>query len=129
MAMNHAKRLLPVNHTTKTIHHHHHHAMYCIRYIQSSDIFRTIFIHEYLGIFKHIQHPVNTLHIHSLAIFGALAYLEPEANSKPCKTLIQHTQNPAIVRTVYSSIIQPFSGLFRTLCDACICRNLEYPKS
>ena len=32
-------------------------------------------------------------------------------------------------RTVYSGIIQPYSGIFRTLCNAYICRNLTYSES
>ena len=62
----------------------------------------------------------------NLAIFRALACLELEAYSKPCETLTRHIHNPAIVRTVYSGIIQPCSDIFRTLCNACIYRNLAY---
>ena len=40
--------------------------------------------------------PYVTLHIHNLAIFWALAYLEPEAYLKPCEMLMRHIQNPAI---------------------------------
>ena len=68
--------------------------------------------------------PVLPSQIHRLAKFRALAYLEPEAYSKPCETLTGHIQNPAIVRTVYSGIIQPYSDIFRTLCNACIGKNL-----
>ena len=50
--------------------------------------------------------------------------LEPEKNSKPCKTLTRYIQNPATVRTVYPNIIHPYSGIFRTLHKACICKNL-----
>ena len=57
----------------------------------------------------------NPRHVHSLSIFRALAYLEPEAYSKPCKTLIRHTQNPSIVRAVYSDIIQTYSEPCLTL--------------
>ena len=41
--------------------------------------------------------PVLPSQIHRLAKFRALAYLEPEAYSKPCETLTGHIQNPAIV--------------------------------
>ena len=61
-----------------------------------------------------------------LAIFWALAYLELEVYSKPCETLTRHIQIPGTVKTVYSGIIQPYSGIFRTLCNVCICRNLAY---
>ena len=44
-------------------------------------------------------------HVHKLAIFQVLAYLRPQPYSKKCETL---AQNPAIARTVYSSIIQPY---------------------
>ena len=43
-------------------------------------------------------------------------HLEPEAYSKRCQTLTRYVQKPAIVRTVYPGIIQPYSGIFRTLC-------------
>ena len=65
----------------------------------------------------------------TLPYLKTLAYLEPEACSKPCETLTRHIQNPAIARNVYSGIIQPYSGIFRTLCNACICRNLTYSES
>ena len=62
-------------------------------------------------------------------IFQALTYLEPEVYSKACQNLIRHTQNPTIVRTFHSGIIQPYAGIFRTLCNTCICRNLAYSES
>ena len=49
------------------------------------------------------------------AIFWALAYLKPEACSKPYKTLTSQVHDPAIVWIVYSGIIQTYSGIFRTL--------------
>ena len=39
--------------------------------------------------------------------------LRTEAYSKPCETLTRHIQNPAIIRTVYSGIIQPYSDIFK----------------
>ena len=42
---------------------------------------------------------------------------------KSCETLTRHIQNPP------QGIIQPYSDIFRTLCNACICRNLTYSKS
>ena len=105
------------------------------RYIQAySALLRHI--NAYWGIikecpcfFRHIQHTVWPLHIHNLSIFWALPYLESQAYSKFCETLIRHIQNPAIVRRVYSGIIQPLSGIFRTFSEACIWRNLEYWES
>ena len=112
--------------------------LYCIRHIQNSGIFTTLFIQVYAGIFKHIQHyygiftQIETLLRHiqaysgifrtlcNLAIFLALAYLELEAYSKPYETLTRHIQNSAIVRTVYSDIIQPYSAIFRVLRNPCI---------
>ena len=47
----------------------------------------------YSGIFTTLCSPFN---IHDLAIFGAIAYLEPGAYLKPCETLTSHIQNPAI---------------------------------
>ena len=36
---------------------------------------------------------------------------------------------PGIFRTLPWDIIQPYSGKFKTLCNACICRNLSYSES
>ena len=63
--------------------------------------------------------------MHNLAIFQALTYLEPETYSKPCETLIKHIQSPVTIRTVCSDIIQLYSDIIRTLCNACICRNFD----
>ena len=128
-------------------------AIYIIRHIQDSGIFRTLnagickhikaysaflrhihtywgFIEAYTSLFKHIQHPVQPLHIcATLAIFPVLAYLGLETYSKPCETFTRHMQNPAIVRTVYSGIIQSYSDIFRTFCNACKCKNLVYLES
>ena len=79
----------------------------------------------YSGLLNHIQHPVQPMHIHNLAIFQAMANLKPEVYSKPCEALTRRIQNSAIVRTVgtvYSDIIQPYSGILRTLCNSYICR-------
>ena len=43
---------------------------------------------------------------------------------KPCETSPRSIQNPAIVRIVYSGIIQPYSGIFRALSNPFICSNL-----
>ena len=69
------------------------------------------------------------MHLLNFVIVQALAYLEPEALSKSCETLTRHIQNPAIVRTVYSGIILPYSDIFRTWRNACICKNLTYLES
>ena len=53
-------------------------------------------------------------------MFWALTYLELRAYLKPCETLTIHIQNPAIGH---------YSGIFRTLCNTCICRNLTYSES
>ena len=42
--------------------------------------------------------------------FSPIRYLEPEPYSKPYANLTRHIHNPAIVRTVYSGTIQPYSG-------------------
>ena len=86
-------------------------------------------IKAYPGLFRHIQHPVKPSHIYNLTIFESLAYLEPKAYSKPYKTLNRHIQNLTIVRTVYSSIIQQYSDIFRTSCNACLWGNLAYSES
>ena len=61
-------------------------------------------IKAYSGLFRHIQHSLSPSHIHNLAIFWALAYLEPEAYLEPCETLTRHIQNPAIGH--YSAIFR-----------------------
>ena len=43
--------------------------------------------------------------------------------------MTRYIQTPIIVRIVYSSIIQPYSNLFRALCKTCICKNLAYSES
>ena len=81
-------------------------AMYCIRHIQNSGIFRYLFIHVYSGIFNHIhaywgiakvysdlfrdiQHTQQLLHIPKLGI-PTLSYSKPwliwnrKAYLKPC---------------------------------------------
>ena len=45
----------------------------------------------------------------------ALAYLEPEAYSKPLETLTRHIQNPHIARTVYSGIFRHIQNLVQPL--------------
>ena len=127
--------------------------MYCIRHIRNSGIFRTLFIQLCSGILKHIQHYSNilrdteTLFRHIQAYYGIFRTLcVTLVYRRPCHTLsprifradgifraghiqnpeTKYIQNPSIVRTVYSSIIQPFSGIFRTLCSPCICENLAY---
>ena len=123
---------------------HHTHSKFChIQISVYSGIFKRIqpysallrhidarsIIEEYSSLFRHIQNPVQPSRVHNLAIFRSLAYLKPEAYSKPWETLTKYIQNPAIVRTIYSCIIQPYSGIFKTLCNRCICRNLAYLES
>ena len=67
----------------------------------------------------------------NLHIFTTLPYSEPwhlelEAYSKPCQILTIHIKKLSIVRAVYRTIIQRYSGIFKTLCNACICRNILY---
>ena len=81
-------------------------------------------INTYSGLFSHIQHPVQPSHIHNLAIFWALAYLESKAYLKPCELLTRNIQNPAIGH--YWAM---FKCIFRTLCNTCIRRNMAYSES
>ena len=67
----------------------------------------------YSGLFRHIEHPVEPSHIHNLAIFWALAYLELEAYLKHCETLTKHIQNPAIGH--YSDIFRDIQNLVQRL--------------
>ena len=44
-------------------------------------------------------------------------HLKLEVYSKLSETFTRHILIPAIVITVYESIIQPYSGILQTLCD------------
>ena len=120
--------------------------MYWIRHIQNSGKLRTLFIQVHAGIFKLVQHYKGIVtHNETLlrniqaysGIFSTLALSQPchipspgifrtRDIFKPCETLTRPFKDPAIVRTVYSVIIQPYSDIFSTLCNACICRKLAY---
>ena len=63
-------------------------------------------------------------HIVTILPFSESWHLVLEAYSKPCETMTRQIQNPARLRTVYPSLIQLYSGIFRTLRNTCICRNL-----
>ena len=69
-------------------------------------------LRHYQGIFRHIQHLVQPLHIH-LAIFWALAYLEQNAYLKPCETLTRYIQNPVLGH--YSAIFRHIQNLVQRL--------------
>ena len=92
-------------------------------------------IPAYWGILRHIQFHSSIFEtLCSHRMFTTLPYSEPcnleaEAYSKPFETLIRHIQNLATVRTVYLSIIKPYSSIFKTLLNACIFRNLTYSES
>ena len=81
-------------------------------------------IYVYWGIIKAYSEPRVTLaysqpcHIQSLGIFRTEGIFKTlwnfdQAHSEPCH------------RTIYSDIIQPYSGIFRTLCNACISWNIQ----
>ena len=123
--------------------------MYCIRHIQNSGIFRTLFIQVHVVKFKHIQHYKGIFtyteallrHIQAYScIFGICVSL---AYSQPC-----HIPNPGLFRTrgifktlgnfdqIYSecchsqnSLFRHYSAIFRTLYNACIYKNLAYLES
>ena len=106
------------------------HIQALLRYIEDIEAYSRIssIIKAYSHIFRHTLCNPCILKI-LLAIFRALTYLELEAYSKPCETFTRNIQNLAIVRTtrtVYSGIIQSNSGIFKTLCNAYISRNLAY---
>ena len=86
-------------------------------------------IKVHLDLFSVIFRALCNPRIFATLPIPSLAYLEPEAHSKPCETLTRHVQNPATVRTVYSSIIQLYSGIFITFCNRLIWRNLAYLES
>ena len=70
-------------------------------------------LRHYQSIFRHIQHLVQPLHIHNLAIFWALAYLELNACLKPCETLTRYIQNPVLGH--YSAILRHIQNLVQRL--------------
>ena len=88
-------------------------AICCIRHIQNSGIYSTLvywdIIKAYSSSFRHIQHPVQPSHMHILAIFWALAYLELEAYLKSCETLTRYIQNSAI--GLHSAIFRHIQNL------------------
>ena len=55
--------------------------------------------------------------------------IQNQANSEPWFDQAYSEPWFDIVRTVYSDINQPYSGIFRTLCNVCICWNLAYSES
>ena len=112
----------------------------------ASDIFRVLaysdlayselclfrYMQEYSNIFSIIKAYSRILRHYYGIVRLIQAYSAPcvtVAYSKPCETLTRHIQNPAIVRIVYSDISKAYSGIFRTLSDACICRSLAYSES
>ena len=113
------------------------HAMYFIRRIQNYGIFSTLFFQammsqvqlftrergSFLKLCRHIKSYSALLrHIHAYSgIFSTLCNSRtsktlPYSYLKPYQTLTGHIQNPAIGH---------YSAIFRTVCNACICRNLE----
>ena len=82
-------------------------------------------IQAYSGIFSTFCNPdIFTTLSHSMSYIVIYSLLY-KTYLKPCKTLTWNTESPVIVRTVYSGIIQPYSSIFRTLGNACTCRNLS----
>ena len=119
---------------------------YCIRHIQNSDTFTTLFFRympaysfmfRAIKIFTHIE---TSRHIQSYSgIFSTLCnsrvcttlschILSPNtfklvAYFKPCETLTRHIQNSAMGH--YAAIFWHI----KTLCNTCICRNLGHSES
>ena len=67
-------------------------------------------------------------YIHNLAIFWALAYLEPEAYLKSCEALTRHIQNPVIGH--YSAIFRHKIWIFEMIFDhnGCMKKKSDQPK-
>ena len=76
-------------------------------------------LHQTHSKFWHIQHSCFFRYIQ--------AYLESQAYSKHWN--IDQANSEPCHRTDYLSIIQPYSGTFKTLCNVCIYRNLVYSES
>ena len=70
--------------------------------------------------------PRKSLSYSQLCLFPSPARCKIGGILKPCETSPRHIQNSAIVRIVLLGIIQPYSGMFRTLSNPCIYINLAY---
>ena len=83
-------------------------------------------IQAYSGIFRTLGNLriLTKSDIPSPGIFWTRGIFNPV--KKPCETFNRYVQNPAIVRTIYLGIIQPYSGIFSELHKPSICRNLAY---
>ena len=106
-------------------------AMYCIRHIENSGIFGSLFlsvicqhIQSYSALLRHIHVYWDIIQAYSVpcvtpCIFTNLpcseliAYSEPEAYLKPCERLAKHIQNPAIGH--YSAIFSHIQNLIQCL--------------
>ena len=100
------------------------------RYLQAHSTLLS-HIHAFDALLRHLQSSSGILRtlckplvFTNLLFSQALPYVELETYSKPCETSKRDIQNPAMVIIVYSGIIQPYSGICRTLCNFCICSNL-----
>ena len=78
---------------------------------------RYFFVLAIMRLIQTYSEPRISLAYSQHCIILALTYLEPEAYSNHHETSPRNIQNLAIVRTVYSGIIQPYPGMFRTLCN------------
>ena len=69
-------------------------------------------IKTYSGLFKHIQHPVKSVHIHNINIFQVELYLQLEVYTKTSETFMRHIKNPVIVRTIIMIVIITLTFFF-----------------
>ena len=74
-------------------------------------------IQAYSSLLRHISHPVQTSHIHNLAIFRTRGIF---------KTLWNFDQAYSEPYPSKKSSFRHYSAIFRTLCNVCLCRNLPY---
>ena len=83
-------------------------------------------VKAYPGLFKHIQHPVQSSHIYKLDIFWAIGYLEPETYLKLREPFTRDIQNTAVGH--YSAIFRKIQNLMQCLHmqKPVILRILEY---
>ena len=75
-------------------------------------LFPALLLRHNSGLFKHIQHPVKSVHIHNINIFQVELYLQLEVYTKPSETFMRHIKNPVIVRTIIMIVIITLTFFF-----------------
>ena len=80
--------------------------------------------------FWHIQNCVYSGMLRHIQAYWSIAKAHSGFYSGIFSTLCNpHIYNFAIVRAIYSGVIQPYLGILRTFRNVCICRPLAYLES